>query len=119
MLVHDGERCVLGRQKAWPDGMHSTLAGFVEPGESLEEAVAREVMEEVGLEVGEVTYHSSQPWPFPASLMLGFHAACRMTPLKVNREELADAGGSRAPRSRPRRRTTAFACRAGIPSHGG
>ncbi len=92
MLVHDGERCVLGHHKVWQNGMHSTLAGFVEPGESLEEAVAREVMEEVGLEVGEVTYHSSQPWPFPASLMLGFHATCRMTPLKVNRVELAEAG---------------------------
>ena len=91
MLVHDGERCVLGRQAAWPDGMHSTLAGFVEPGESLEEAVAREVQEEVGLEVGAVTYQSSQPWPFPSSLMLGFRAACRHGPLRVNPGELAEA----------------------------
>ncbi len=91
MLVHDGERCVLGRQRIWRNGMHSTLAGFVEPGESLEEAVAREVKEEVGLEVGEVAYHSSQPWPFPASLMLGFHAACRHAPLRVNEQELGGA----------------------------
>ncbi len=91
MLVHDGARCVLGRQKIWRNGMHSTLAGFVEPGESLEEAVAREVKEEVGLEVGEVSYHSSQPWPFPASLMLGFHAACRHAPLQVNVRELGGA----------------------------
>ena len=92
MLIHDGERCVLGRQKIWPNGMHSTLAGFVEPGESLEEAVAREVMEEVGLELGEIDYHSSQPWPFPASLMLGFHATCRHGPLRINEDELAAAG---------------------------
>ena len=91
MLVHDGERCVLGRQKVWRNGMHSTLAGFVEPGESLEEAVAREVKEEVGLEVGEVAYHSSQPWPFPASLMLGFHAGCNHAPLRVNEQELGGA----------------------------
>ena len=75
MLVHDGaERVLLGRQKVWPPGRYSTLAGFVEPGESLEEAVAREVLEESGIEVGEVLYRSSQPWPFPTSLMLGFHA---------------------------------------------
>jgi len=92
MLIHDGDRCVLGRQKVWPPGMHSTLAGFVEPGESLEEAVAREVYEEVGIEVREVTYHSSQPWPFPSSIMLGFHAEARHGPLKVNPHELSSAG---------------------------
>ncbi len=91
MLIHDGERCVLGRQKIWPNGMHSTLAGFVEPGESLEEAVAREVKEEVGLELDEISYHSSQPWPFPASLMLGFHATCRHLPLRIDENELAAA----------------------------
>ena len=91
MLIHDGERCVLGRQKIWPPGMHSTLAGFVEPGESLEEAVAREVYEEVGLEVGEVTYHSSQPWPFPSSIMLGFHATAAHAPLRIDEEELGGA----------------------------
>lgn len=91
MLIHDGDRCVLGRQKAWPEGMHSTLAGFVEPGESLEEAVAREVREEVGIEVTGVSYHSSQPWPFPSSIMLGFHAEARHGPLKIDEHELGDA----------------------------
>jgi NAD+ diphosphatase len=74
MLVHDGERALLGRQAAWPKGRYSALAGFVEPGESLEEAVAREVLEEASVRVEDVVYRSSQPWPFPASLMLGFHA---------------------------------------------
>jgi len=74
MLVHDGERAVLGRQAHWPAGRYSALAGFVEPGESLEEAVAREVREETGVQVTEIRYRSSQPWPFPASLMLGFIA---------------------------------------------
>jgi NAD+ diphosphatase len=91
MLVHDGERCLLGRQRAWPTGMHSTLAGFVEPGESLEEAVAREVHEETGVQIDQVTYHSSQPWPFPASIMLGFHAAARTTEIRVDLSELQDA----------------------------
>jgi NAD+ diphosphatase len=74
MLVHDGDRALLGRQPTWPEGRYSALAGFVEPGESLEEAVAREVREEASVEVEDVLYRSSQPWPFPASLMLGFHA---------------------------------------------
>jgi NAD+ diphosphatase len=74
MLVHDGDRAVLGRQAHWPPGRYSALAGFVEPGESLEEAVAREVREETGAWVADVAYRSSQPWPFPASLMLGFIA---------------------------------------------
>ncbi len=74
MLVHDGDRAVLGRQAAWPAGRYSALAGFVEPGESLEEAVAREVREECGVLVTGVRYRSSQPWPFPTSLMLGFDA---------------------------------------------
>jgi NAD+ diphosphatase len=91
MLVHDGERCLLGRQAAWPTGMHSTLAGFVEPGESLEEAVAREVYEETKVTLDEVIYHSSQPWPFPASLMLGFHARAKTTHIEVDRSELEDA----------------------------
>jgi NAD+ diphosphatase len=94
MLVHDGEACVLGRRPGWPPGMHSTLAGFVEPGESLEEAVAREVREEVGVEVplSGVRYSSSQPWPFPASLMLGFHARAERAPLTVYQDELESAG---------------------------
>ncbi len=91
MLVHDGERCLLGRQRIWPSGMHSTLAGFVEPGESLEEAVAREVEEETAVKVDQVTYHSSQPWPFPASIMLGFHARARSTEIRVDHSELQDA----------------------------
>ncbi len=91
MLIHDGERVLLGRQAAWPAGMHSVLAGFVEPGESLEDAVAREVFEEAGIEIDEITYHSSQPWPFPASIMLGFSARARTTTLNVNRDELEDA----------------------------
>jgi NAD+ diphosphatase len=91
MLVHDGERCLLGRQRVWPAGMHSTLAGFVEPGESLEEAVAREVFEETGIFVDQVAYHSSQPWPFPASIMLGFHARARSTEIRVDQSELQDA----------------------------
>jgi NAD+ diphosphatase len=76
MLVHDpdGDRVLLGRQARWPEGRFSALAGFVEPGESLEDAVAREVMEESGVEVADLRYRSSQPWPFPASLMIGFHA---------------------------------------------
>ena len=94
MLVHDGgERCLLGRQPFWPPGMHSTLAGFVEPGESLEEAVAREIWEEVGLaiDVEDVTYHSSQPWPFPSSIMLGFHARAAFAPLDLGPDELESA----------------------------
>jgi NAD+ diphosphatase len=94
MLIHDGgERCLLGRQPTWPPGMHSTLAGFVEPGESLEEAVAREVWEEVGLKVAvaDVTYSSSQPWPFPASIMLGFHARADFAPLQLGPDELESA----------------------------
>jgi NAD+ diphosphatase len=74
MLVHDDDRALLGRQARWPAGRYSALAGFVEPGESVEEAVAREVFEESAVEVTDVRFHSSQPWPFPSSLMLGFHA---------------------------------------------
>ena len=91
MLVADGERCLLGRQAAWPPTMYSALAGFVEPGESLEDAVAREVFEEVGVKVTDVRYHSSQPWPFPSSLMLGFTAVAHDTTLRVDHSELADA----------------------------
>jgi NAD+ diphosphatase len=91
MLVHDGERCLLGRKPGWPAGMHSTLAGFVEPGESLEEAVAREVFEETGIRVDRVTYHSSQPWPFPASLMLGFHARAVSHAITLDPDELEHA----------------------------
>jgi NAD+ diphosphatase len=74
MLVTDGDRALLGRQPSWPPGRYSALAGFVEPGESLEEAVAREVLKEAGIEIRDPRYLSSQPWPFPSSLMLGFRA---------------------------------------------
>lgn len=92
MLVHDGgDRCLLGRQAVWPAGMHSTLAGFVEPGECLEEAVAREVFEEVGVRIADVRYHSSQPWPFPSSLMLGFTARALSAEVNVATDELESA----------------------------
>ena len=74
VLVTDGERALLGRQAGWAPGRYSTIAGFVEPGESLEDAVAREVMEETGVHVTRARYDSSQPWPFPSSLMIGFQA---------------------------------------------
>jgi len=92
MLVIDGERALLGRQAVWPPGMHSTLAGFVEPGETLEAAVAREVYEEAGVEIENVRYHSSQPWPFPSSIMLGFHADAVTTEIATNDSELESAG---------------------------
>jgi NAD+ diphosphatase len=91
VLVEHGGRCLLGRQPQWPPGMYSTLAGFVEIGESLEDGVRREVFEESGIRVGRVTYHSSQPWPFPQSLMLGFTAEALTTDITVDRTELEDA----------------------------
>ena len=91
MLVTHGERALLGRSKNFVPGMYSTLAGFVEPGESLEDAVAREVREETGIEVGAVHYHSSQPWPFPANIMLGFHAEALTSEITVDYGELEDA----------------------------
>jgi len=91
VLVRDGDRCLLGRSKGWPAGMYSALAGFVEPGETLEAAVAREVMEEVGVEVGALRYAGSQPWPFPASLMVGFVAQARTHDIRVDEHELEAA----------------------------
>ncbi len=92
MLVHRGDRCLLGHSQRFPTStMYSTLAGFVEPGESLEEAVAREVLEEVGVRVGAVRYHSSQPWPFPASIMLGFYAEGVSDAITIQQDELRDA----------------------------
>jgi NAD+ diphosphatase len=91
VLITDGERALLGRQASWPPGRYSTIAGFVEPGESLEDAVAREVREETGVEVGNVEYHSSQPWPFPSSLMLGFTAHATSTEILRMDDELEDA----------------------------
>ncbi|MEV7397175.1 NAD(+) diphosphatase [Aeromicrobium sp. NPDC092404] len=92
MLITDGDdRALLGRQPSWPEGRFSTLAGFVEPGESLDDAVRREVMEEVGIEVGEVTYAASQPWPFPSSLMLGFFGQAETSDITVDQDEIAEA----------------------------
>lgn len=86
MLVHHGDRCLLGRQASWPSGVYSALAGFVEPGETLEEAVFREVKEESDVEVRNIRYFGSQPWPFPQSLMLGFVAEALTTDLKCGSE---------------------------------
>ena len=91
VLVADGDRCVLGRQAGWPEGRYSTIAGFVEPGESLEDAVRREVYEETNIRVGAVRYHSSQPWPFPSALMLGFIAEATSDDINLNDGELEDA----------------------------
>jgi NAD+ diphosphatase len=92
MLVTRGERALLGRQPEWDAGRYSSLAGFVEPGESLEDAVAREVLEETGIRVTGVTYHSSQPWPFPSSLMIGFTAvADNDDAIAIDGDELEDA----------------------------
>ena len=92
MLVHRGDRALLGHSHRFPNTkMYSTLAGFVEPGESLEEAVAREVLEESGVRVGRVYYHSSQPWPFPASIMLGFYAEALSEEVTIDPTELQDA----------------------------
>ncbi len=92
MLVHDGDRIVLGRNPRIPAGMYSVLAGFVEPGESLEDTVRREVLEEVGITVEDVHYHSSQPWPFPCSLMVGFTARATSFDVQPDPAELDDAG---------------------------
>lgn len=91
VLVANGDRCVLGRQTGWPEGRYSTIAGFVEPGESLEDAVRREVYEETNIRVGDVRYHSSQPWPFPSALMLGFVAEATSEDIRLNDGELEDA----------------------------
>jgi NAD+ diphosphatase len=91
MLVHDGDRCLLGRQPGWPKPMVSALAGFVEAGETLEEAVRREVREEAGIQVGAIRYVASQPWPFPASLMLGCMAEAVSRRIQVDPHELESA----------------------------
>lgn len=91
VLVADDDRCLLGRQASWPAARYSTIAGFVEPGESLEEAVRREVHEETGIRVAAVDYHSSQPWPFPSSLMLGFRAQPAGGVIELRDGELEDA----------------------------
>ena len=91
VLVHRGAEVLLARNHNFPEGMYSTLAGFVDPGESIEETVVREVREEVGLKVGNLEYLGSQPWPFPNSLMLGFHAAYESGDIVLQEEEIADA----------------------------
>lgn len=92
MLVEHEDRLLLGRGKGWPEGRFSALAGFVEPGESLEEAVAREVLEESGVIVGEVRYVASQPWPFPSQLMIGCHATATSDAITMDETELAEIG---------------------------
>ncbi|OOG49653.1 NAD(+) diphosphatase [Rhodanobacter sp. C01] len=91
MLVEHEGACLLGRQAGWPPGRYSTLAGFVEPGEALEDAVRREVAEEAGVLVDTVHYHSSQPWPLPASLMVGFIATATSCRITMRDHELEDA----------------------------
>jgi len=97
MLITDGEpgspeeQCLLGRAPQWPEGRFSTLAGFCEPGESLEDAVRREVAEETGVVVGEVSYFGNQPWPLPSSLMLGFHGLATSSHIEIDHKEIADA----------------------------
>lgn len=88
----DGDRCLLGQSagRLARTGMYSALAGFIDQGESIEEAVRREVMEEAGIRVGDVRYHSSQPWPFPSSLMIGCHGLARSTEISIDEEEMTD-----------------------------
>ena len=91
LVRRDDGRALLARNARWPTAMYSCLAGFVEPGESVEDAVRREVREEVGIEVGDLRYFGSQPWPFPHSLMLGFHARYSGGDIEVDGEEIAEA----------------------------
>ncbi|HEY2832099.1 MAG TPA: NAD(+) diphosphatase [Sporichthyaceae bacterium] len=91
LVVDDDDRALFGHNPAWPPGRFSTLAGFVEPGESLEAAVIREVYEEVGVVIDDVSYEGSQPWPFPSSLMLGFRAHTCDPTLRIDAEEITEA----------------------------
>jgi NAD+ diphosphatase len=90
MLATDGDACLIGRGKQFPAGMFSALAGFMEPGETIEEAVRRELMEEASVKVSEVTYYATQPWPFPSSLMIGCFAKAESRDAKVDENELAE-----------------------------
>jgi NAD+ diphosphatase len=91
MAVCHGSRILLGRQASWQPGMFSALAGFMEPGETIEQAVRREVLEEAGIMVGHVTYVQSQPWPFPSSLMIGVIGQAQNTEIKLDPQELEQA----------------------------
>ena len=91
MLAVDGDACLLGRQKRFPRGMYSALAGFLEPGETIEQAVRREILEESGVACGAVRFFASQPWPFPSSIMIGCFAAAKGRELEVDQVELEDA----------------------------
>jgi len=91
MLATNVEACLLGRNKNWPAEFYSALAGFAEPGETIEEAVRRELFEEAGVRAGSVTYHGSQPWPFPSQLMIGCFAECDSREVMIDLNELADA----------------------------
>lgn len=91
MLITHGNSVLMGRSPAWPEGMYSCLAGFIEPGETVEAAVRREVFEEAGVRVGQVDYLASQPWPFPASLMIGCHGHAETTDITIDPVEIEDA----------------------------
>lgn len=91
IAVRHGTRVLLGRQSAWPQGMYSTLAGFMEPGETIEEAARREVFEEAGIRVGDIRFHSNQPWPFPSSLMIGLTGEALTEEIVVDTKELETA----------------------------
>jgi NAD+ diphosphatase len=91
MLPTHGDKCLMGRQPKWPPGFYSALAGFIEPGETIEEAVARECKEEAGISIDEVAFHSTQPWPYPSSLMIGCFARATTTEIILDGNELSDA----------------------------
>ena len=112
MTVESDDRLLLGRRAGWPAGRLSVLAGFVSPGESAEEAVTREVQEESGIVARDPVFVASQPWPFPASLMLGFHAVSDGGEPRVTDDELEEVGWWAATRSRKRSTaaTPAFSC---------